>query len=113
MEDADAAAQRRRTASRRYPGQAEPRCDAAPVVEALLQRVANAGAQRQPAAGADVVLEVHGALEVVVPGPRLTERARVDDRPARCVVVEAGKGVGAEIIGAAARREPVGVDLDA
>ena len=43
---------------RRRPGQAEARLDRAVVVDVLLHAVADAGAERQALADADVVLEV-------------------------------------------------------
>src|SRR5690349_9861836 len=98
VEHAGAGAERQLAALARRPRRAEARTEVVVVVEVRLRLVADAGAEREVLADADVVLEIPAGLKVVVADVRVAHPLRVAARRAREERVEALEGVGAEIV---------------
>ncbi len=113
VEDPRARAQRRLAVLERRPRDPESRPERVEVVQMRLRLVAEAGAERQPFADADVVLDVHARLQIPVIDVRIADAPRVAARQSGLVRREALERVRAEIIRRVVRPERSAVEHDA
>ena len=113
VEDSRARAQRRLAVLERRPRDAKARADRVEVVEVRLHFVPDAGAEREPFAHADVVLEVHAGLQVDIVDVRVADPPVVRPRRAGVKGGEALERIRAEIIGRVVRPVRPAVELDA